>query len=234
MARGKWRLVGVPPAAAAEQETAEQDWLPYPASSWRMSAPSCWRVWGNQAAYPQPATLTKTMPHDTGRRAPSSASAATATPAPPVSDERIGGGTCAAPMAPGCCDSQIVVAPVVQIVVAPVVRAEVCPTSIAGIYSEEQVAGWKPVVKAVKDKGAAFFCQVGGRTPTHLLTSAFFGRLVVVAAAAAAASKQPAAASKQSAACKAQQAWVALAALCAGLTALVQLPRRPAPACLMC
>lgn len=30
MASGKWRLVGVPPAAAAEQETAEQDWLPYP------------------------------------------------------------------------------------------------------------------------------------------------------------------------------------------------------------
>lgn len=33
--------------------------------------------------------------------------------------------------------------------------------STAGIYTEQQVAGWKPVVKAVKDKGAAFFCQVG-------------------------------------------------------------------------
>ncbi|KAI7840032.1 hypothetical protein COHA_006238 [Chlorella ohadii] len=29
-----------------------------------------------------------------------------------------------------------------------------------GIYTEEQVAAWKPVVKAVKDKGAAFFCQI--------------------------------------------------------------------------
>ncbi|PRW44569.1 12-oxophytodienoic acid reductase [Chlorella sorokiniana] len=29
-----------------------------------------------------------------------------------------------------------------------------------GIFTEEQVAGWKPVVKAVKDKGAAFFCQI--------------------------------------------------------------------------
>jgi 2,4-dienoyl-CoA reductase-like NADH-dependent reductase (Old Yellow Enzyme family) len=29
-----------------------------------------------------------------------------------------------------------------------------------GIYTDEQMAGWKPIVKAVKDKGAVFFCQL--------------------------------------------------------------------------
>lgn len=55
-----------------------------------------------------------------------------------------------------------------QTVVVVPVRAEVCPVASAGIYTEEQVAGWKPVVKAVKDKGASFFCQVGACTLTHL------------------------------------------------------------------
>lgn len=30
----------------------------------------------------------------------------------------------------------------------------------AGIYSEEQVTAWKPIVQAVHDKGAVFFCQI--------------------------------------------------------------------------
>lgn len=29
-----------------------------------------------------------------------------------------------------------------------------------GIYSEEQVTAWKPIVQAVHDKGAVFFCQI--------------------------------------------------------------------------
>ena len=29
-----------------------------------------------------------------------------------------------------------------------------------GIFTEEQVEAWKPIVKAVKDKGAVFFCQL--------------------------------------------------------------------------
>ena len=29
-----------------------------------------------------------------------------------------------------------------------------------GIYTEEQMDAWKPVVSAVKDKGAIFFCQI--------------------------------------------------------------------------
>ena len=34
-----------------------------------------------------------------------------------------------------------------------------------GIWTQEQVEGWKPIVKAVHDKGAVFFCQLwnGGR-----------------------------------------------------------------------
>jgi 12-oxophytodienoic acid reductase len=31
---------------------------------------------------------------------------------------------------------------------------------VPGIYTEEQVAAWKPVVKAVKDKGALFLLQL--------------------------------------------------------------------------
>lgn len=33
-----------------------------------------------------------------------------------------------------------------------------CPP--AGIYTQEQVEAWKPVVQAVHDKGAKFFMQV--------------------------------------------------------------------------
>ena len=29
-----------------------------------------------------------------------------------------------------------------------------------GIYTEEQMNAWKPIVSAVKDKGAIFFCQI--------------------------------------------------------------------------
>jgi len=29
-----------------------------------------------------------------------------------------------------------------------------------GIFTKEQVEAWKPIVKAVKDKGAVFFCQL--------------------------------------------------------------------------
>lgn len=29
-----------------------------------------------------------------------------------------------------------------------------------GIYTEAQIEAWKPIVKAVKDKGAIFFCQI--------------------------------------------------------------------------
>ncbi|PSC70848.1 12-oxophytodienoate reductase 11 [Micractinium conductrix] len=29
-----------------------------------------------------------------------------------------------------------------------------------GIFTQEQIDGWKPVVQAVKDKGATFFCQI--------------------------------------------------------------------------
>lgn len=29
-----------------------------------------------------------------------------------------------------------------------------------GLYTKEQIEAWKPVVKAVKDKGAVFFSQV--------------------------------------------------------------------------
>lgn len=29
-----------------------------------------------------------------------------------------------------------------------------------GIHTKEQVEAWKPVVKAVHDKGAVFFCQI--------------------------------------------------------------------------
>lgn len=29
-----------------------------------------------------------------------------------------------------------------------------------GIYTDEQKAAWKPIVEAVKDKGAIFFCQI--------------------------------------------------------------------------
>eukprot|EP00270_Netrium_digitus_P011080 TRINITY_DN3501_c0_g1_i1.p1 TRINITY_DN3501_c0_g1~~TRINITY_DN3501_c0_g1_i1.p1 ORF type:complete len:389 (-),score=97.71 TRINITY_DN3501_c0_g1_i1:101-1237(-) len=32
--------------------------------------------------------------------------------------------------------------------------------NVPGIHSEAQVEGWKPIVKAVKDKGAIFFCQL--------------------------------------------------------------------------
>ncbi|KAK2080919.1 hypothetical protein QBZ16_000773 [Prototheca wickerhamii] len=32
--------------------------------------------------------------------------------------------------------------------------------SVPGIYTEAQVEGWKPVVKAVHDQGATFFCQI--------------------------------------------------------------------------
>jgi NADH:flavin oxidoreductase / NADH oxidase family len=31
---------------------------------------------------------------------------------------------------------------------------------VPGIYSDEQVEAWKPIVKAVKQKGAIFFCQL--------------------------------------------------------------------------
>jgi 2,4-dienoyl-CoA reductase-like NADH-dependent reductase (Old Yellow Enzyme family) len=29
-----------------------------------------------------------------------------------------------------------------------------------GIFTEEQVEAWKPIVKAVHDKGGVFFCQI--------------------------------------------------------------------------
>ena len=29
-----------------------------------------------------------------------------------------------------------------------------------GIFTDEQVEAWKPIVKSVKDKGAVFFCQL--------------------------------------------------------------------------
>ena len=29
-----------------------------------------------------------------------------------------------------------------------------------GIFTKEQCDAWKPIVKAVKDKGAVFFCQI--------------------------------------------------------------------------
>ena len=29
-----------------------------------------------------------------------------------------------------------------------------------GIFTKEQCEAWKPIVKAVKDKGAVFFCQL--------------------------------------------------------------------------
>ncbi|CAI7838542.1 unnamed protein product [Closterium sp. NIES-53] len=32
--------------------------------------------------------------------------------------------------------------------------------NVPGIYSREQVEAWKPIVKAVKDKGGVFFCQI--------------------------------------------------------------------------
>ncbi|CAI5988403.1 unnamed protein product, partial [Closterium sp. NIES-64] len=37
--------------------------------------------------------------------------------------------------------------------------------NVPGIYTREQVEAWKPIVKAVKDKGSVFFCQLwhGGR-----------------------------------------------------------------------
>ena len=35
-----------------------------------------------------------------------------------------------------------------------------CPLHATGVHTQEQVDAWKPITKAVKDKGAIFFCQL--------------------------------------------------------------------------
>ena len=54
-----------------------------------------------------------------------------------------------------------------------------------GIYSPEQTEAWKPVTRAVKDKGAIFFCQLWhvGRA-SHQGEAPWPGRAAVLRAAA--------------------------------------------------
>ncbi|XP_060167599.1 12-oxophytodienoate reductase-like protein [Lycium barbarum] len=50
-----------------------------------------------------------------------------------------------------------------------------CP-NLPGIWSEEQVEAWKPVVKGVHDKGGVFFCQIwhAGRLSVPTISALFF------------------------------------------------------------
>jgi 12-oxophytodienoic acid reductase len=46
-------------------------------------------------------------------------------------------------------------------------------TNVPGLWSQEQVESWKPVVDAVHTKGAVFFCQIwhtAPASPTGALT----------------------------------------------------------------
>ncbi|MCD9561357.1 12-oxophytodienoate reductase 1 [Datura stramonium] len=53
-----------------------------------------------------------------------------------------------------------------------------CP-NMPGIWSEEQVEAWKPVVKGVHEKGGVFFCQIwhSGRLSVPTIGGLLFGWL---------------------------------------------------------
>jgi len=76
-------------------------------------------------------------------------------------------------------------APGVLLIAEATVVAETARTGypcVPGMWSQEQVEAWKPVVDAVHAKGALFFCQLwhtgslmsppitGGHSSSHLLT----------------------------------------------------------------